>query len=276
MKRLLAVCVGWLALLMLALIVMGGWAARASAPVEEAWAVGEPDQATIRGVVAYSGAISGTHIVWVGAFTTTLGVPPAFSTQFYGVGPYTLTVQPGTYYLYGGMDGDDSGGPPNPAIDPMGAYPGNPVSLSAGEVITGADITLVDPNQLPPGGGSISGLVSYAGRITTPHTVIVVAVREGEQEPAYHAIILAPGPYTLTQVADGEYMLLAFMDVGEDMGPPEPDEPFGWYDLDSNGPDPVVIDEGCGAGIPACLVSGIDILLRDPLRYVHLPLALKR
>jgi hypothetical protein len=59
------------------------------------------------------------------------------------------------------------------------------------------------------------------------------------------------------------------MDLAGDMGPPQPNEPVGWYDLDGDGqPDPVVVS-GANA------VSGVDITLRDPPRFVHLPLVSK-
>jgi hypothetical protein len=227
-----------------------------------------PGATMIRGTISYSGMYTGTHIAWVGAFTGTLGGPPAFSTQLFGVGPYTLTVEAGSYYLYAGMDGDNSGGPPDPTKDPMGEYANNPVVIAAGETISDVDIVLLDPHQPPPG-GSISGVVSYSGRIQPPRRVIVIASRPEDQEPAYHAILPGPGPYTMTQVAGGDYYVAAFMDVGEDMGPPEPGEPFAYYDLGGDGPDLVHVGEGSA-------VTGIDILLRDPLRYIYLPLALKR
>ena len=34
------------------------------------------------------------------------------------------------------MDADDSGGAPDPSVDPMGAYAANPVTVTAGGAIT--------------------------------------------------------------------------------------------------------------------------------------------
>jgi len=230
--------------------------------------------AIVSGTISYVGAVTGTHLVWVGAFTTTLGGPPAYASQRNGPGPYTLTVEAGSYFIYAGMDADDSGGAPNPDIDPIGAYAHNPVTVTANAVMTGVDIVLRDPTPPPTGTANISGQISYTGRITVPHNIIVVAGRQGEQgPPAYAAVIPGPGPYTITNVADGAYMVAAFMDLGDDMGPPAPDEPFGWYDPSGDQqPDPVVVRGGVTA-------TGIDIILHDPTpasqKLIFLPLVTK-
>jgi hypothetical protein len=226
---------------------------------------------TITGTIYYTGTVTGTHLVWIGAFTTTQGGPPVYVTTRSGPGPYTLTdIAEGVYYIMGGMDADDSGGPPDPTIDPIGLYAHNPVIVTAGAVITGVDVVLLDPTSPPTGTGSISGWISYTGSITTTHNVIVFASRLGEQgPPAYATVIFGVGPYTITGVAEYTYTIGAFMDLDGDMGPPEPDEPFGWYDPGGDGnPDQVIVNEGNP-------VTGIDIILHDPSRYIYLPLVLK-
>ena len=55
------------------------------------------------------------------------------------------------------------------------------------------------------------------------------------------------------------------MDVGEDMGPPQPGEPIGWYDVEGDG---IADTATVSGGAPA---MGIDITLRDPLRWSYLP-----
>jgi len=55
------------------------WASDASATLPPAQASVYPRQApspsgTVRGTVLYSGTVTGTHLVWVGAFTGTLGL----------------------------------------------------------------------------------------------------------------------------------------------------------------------------------------------------------
>ena len=108
-----------------------------------------------------------------------------------------------------------------------------------------------------PAAQTIAGTVSYTGTTSPTHQIIVVAVREGEQAPAYSAVIAKPGPYSLTGVADGKYLISAFMDLGDDMGPPGANEPAGVYDASKDGTaDPAVIQGGVG-------LAGVDIELKD-------------
>lgn len=109
-----------------------------------------------------------------------------------------------------------------------------------------------------PAPRSISGRISYAGSALAKHKIIVVAGFLGEAgTPAYSTIISSVGPYTITNVADSTYTIFAFIDLGDDMGSPQPDEPSGWYDPGDDGsPDPVTIREGNP-------VTGVDITIRD-------------
>jgi len=230
-----------------------------------------PESGAITGTIGYTGTVTGTHLVWAGAFTSTQGGPPVYATVRDGPGPYTLAgIGEGIYYIMAGMDADDSGGPPDPAIDPLGVYAHNPVTVTGGVVITAVDVLLLDPTPPPTETGSIAGLTSYVGGITTTHNVIVVAGRvEDPGPPQYWTVIFGTGPYTITNMADGTYNVAAFMDLDGDMGPPQPDEPFGWYDPAGDGsPDPVLVSEGNA-------VTGIDISLHDPSRYLYLPLVLR-
>jgi hypothetical protein len=242
----------------MALAALGGallWASAAGADVGSPASPPVAATGTIRGAISYVGAVTGTHLVWVGAFTTTQGGPPAYGVQMNGPGPYTLTVEAGVYHVYAGMDADDSGNEPNPPADPIGGYGGNPITVTAGATVSGVDIVLRDAGA---GVGSIAGQVSYTGQITQPHNVIVIVIRPGEQQPTYATVIVGAGPYTVGNVADGVYAVAAFMDLGDDMGPPQPDEPFAWYDPNGDGqPDFVTVVGGAA-------VTGINIALRDP------------
>jgi hypothetical protein len=182
-----------------------------------------------------------------------------------GPGPYTLTIAAaGVYNIMAGMDADDSGGPPNPAVDPIVAYEHNPVTVSAGAAISGVDILLRDPT--PPSTGSISGRISYTGHISPSHPIIVFVSRWGEQgPPSYSTVIPGAGFYTITNVAAYTYTVGAFMDLGDDMGPPQAGEPFNWYDPNGDGnPDVVIVRENEP-------LTAIDIVLHDLLRYIYLP-----
>jgi hypothetical protein len=142
------------------------------------------------------------------------------------------------------------------------------VTVIGGNPVAEVNITLRDP--APPAPGSISGRVSYTGRITGTHNVIVFVGRQGEQgPPAYVAILAGPGPYTVTNVADGVYVVGAYMDVDGDMAAPEPDEPLAWYDPGGDRqPDSVTVHGGP--------VTGIEIALSDPTRRAYLPLVWKK
>ena len=264
----------WLLAVGLALSGAGlvGWGVGAKAPVSHSTGQGSAPQkpsitneAKFMGTITYSGPVTGTHNVWIGAFTSAGDVTPVYSVIINGPGPYILPVGIGgaTYYIKSGMDVDNSGGPPDPAVDPLGAYVNNPVTICEECIVTGVNITLVDP---PPPTGSISGLISYTGKITSSHNLIIIANRQGVPgPPAYYTVIGSVGSYTMSNVADGTYNLAAYMDLGNDMGPPQPGEPFGWYDPGSDQqPDPVTITGGNA-------VTNIDITLLDTLRYIYLP-----
>jgi len=226
----------------------------------------------IAGTVLYSGMVTGTHMVWVGTFASLQGGPPLYSVTRSGPGAYTLTdVAPGVYHVMGGMDVDDSGGAPNPPTDLIGFFARNPVTVTSGATISSVDVVLLDAAPPPPTGtSSIRGRVSYSGRVTAAHNIVVFASRVGQEGPPAHSAVLpVAGPYTMTEVAGGAYTVAAYMDLGDDMGPPGPDEPFGWHAPSGDGtPDPVNVS----VGNPAV---GIDIVLRDRLRYVYLPVLLK-
>ena len=103
----------------------------------------------------------------------------------------------------------------------------------------------------------ISGAISYSGSVTPIHQIVIVANRVGEQSPAYSVVIKQLGPYTIGGVTDGTYSLSAFMDLGDDMGPPGANEPSGFYDLNGDGKaDEVVMKDGKG-------LTGINVTLRD-------------
>jgi uncharacterized cupredoxin-like copper-binding protein len=104
---------------------------------------------------------------------------------------------------------------------------------------------------------TISGRISYAGKALAGHKIVIAVNRQGESAPAYSATLTKLGEYSISGVTDGSYSVVAFIDVGDDMGPPKADEPAGTYDPDGNGtPDLVVMVNGGGG-------QGIDIVLKD-------------
>ena len=108
-----------------------------------------------------------------------------------------------------------------------------------------------------PAARTISGRITYEGTVQPLHQIVIVANRQGEQAPAYSTILRQPGPYSIPNVTDASYTLIAFMDLGDDMGPPGANEPYGTYDANADGkPDEVVIKDGKG-------LAGVDIAVRD-------------
>jgi len=109
-----------------------------------------------------------------------------------------------------------------------------------------------------PAARTISGQVSYSGSLLGSHKIVVVVSKVGEQgPPAASTILTKPGPYSLTGVADGTYVILAFIDLGDDMGAPGASEPQGSYDKAGDGTaDQLAIQGGAG-------VTGVDITLKD-------------
>lgn len=223
--------------------------------------------ATITGTVSYSGTVPGVHTVWAGAFTATQGVPPAYAITRTGPGAYTLIVATGAdYYIAAGMDADDSGSQPNPPVDPVAYYAGNPISVTLSAVFSNVDILLTD--AVPA--GSISGTISYTGAVSSAHNVVVMAQRLGDPPgpPAYSTVIFGPGPYTITNVTQYTYTVSAFLDRGDDMGAPQPNEPLGVYDPSGTGTAAPVVVSG------SATVTDIDITLLDPYR-AFLPLVVR-
>jgi hypothetical protein len=75
----LAAAITGMALAALTAALLGAMAVGAdagSSPRTPALATG-----SISGAVSYVGAVTGTHLVWVGAFTTTLGGPPVAAVR---------------------------------------------------------------------------------------------------------------------------------------------------------------------------------------------------
>ena len=128
---------------------------------------------------------------------------------------------------------------------------------SSGETTATAPGTITPTTPTVPS-RTISGTVSYSGNVKSSHQIIIVANRMGEQTPAYSVILRNPGPFSISDVTDATYTLIAFMDLGDDMGPPGADEPSGFYDGNGDGKaDVVIMTEGKG-------LAGIDITLTDP------------
>ena len=125
---------------------------------------------------------------------------------------------------------------------------------TSGPAGTGGGAT---PTAAGPVAKTVSGTITYAGSVSPTHQIIIVLNRQGEQAPANSTVVAKPGPYSIGGVADGTYSISAFMDLGDDMGPPGANEPAGIYDKNGDGTaDALTIQGGVG-------LAGIDIALKD-------------
>lgn len=94
---------------------------------------------------------------------------------------------------------------------------------------------------------TIAGTVVFSGDAGSGVIIVVANLVGSNSPPLYSAVLAGAGPYALTGVADGEYVLTAFLDAGDDRGPPEAGEPQGSYDPNGDGtPDSVFVTGGVG------------------------------
>ncbi|HSM23341.1 MAG TPA: autotransporter outer membrane beta-barrel domain-containing protein, partial [Anaerolineaceae bacterium] len=119
------------------------------------------------------------------------------------------------------------------------------------------------------GAGTITGTVTYDGRITDPHDIIV-GIHGSVDDPPYESIhILSWETYTFENVPEDTYYISAFLDVNDSgNGPPDDGEPFSWY-VDLNGDPKAVVISGGNT------IEDVDITLEDSSFLIFLPLILK-
>ncbi len=143
-------------------------------------------QAMVSGTVSYEGVSTGN--INVGLFTTSdFTQLPAYGTQISRPGSYNISnVAPGTYYVAAYMDVDrdnvwDQG------EEPSGVYTGNPLSLAAGQQLTGINITLKEPLALTVVSAygsptpAVGSHIYYTGDLVTASVVSPVAGAAGER-----------------------------------------------------------------------------------------------
>ena len=119
----------------------------------------------------------------------------------------------------------------------------------------GQQITIVKGDL--KGGGTISGIVTYTGTITSPHEIFVSIHLSVDEPPEHSEQILSGETYSITEIPDGTYYIYAFLDANDSGGgPPDPGEPGGWY------------ADGAGQPLAINIIGGntvddIDIVLED-------------
>ena len=101
------------------------------------------------------------------------------------------------------------------------------VTVTAPDIVSGIDFSL------PQANGQISGLVLYTGSLqSNDYEQVVVIARPHEvdvpPEMLYETSISAPGSYQMSNIADGSYIVIAFLDIDGDFQP-DAGEPYGFY-----------------------------------------------
>ncbi len=202
-----------------------------------------PVAGSISGEITYDGSHDTNHEVIVAAHESLNEVPIA-SVHIDGPGVYILPDVPdGSYYISAFLDIYDRGdGPPNLG-EPSGWYDAdgdkNPDQVTvSGGVISGIDILMEDITD-----EYIQGTACYLGGAQGPgpieiglHTVV------GEEPVTYQYLSARPcAEYIFSGGPPGTYYISMFYDLNGSSGPPEPGEPFAYYDGDGDGnPDPII------------------------------------
>ncbi len=106
--------------------------------------------------------------------------------------------------------------------------------------------------------GTISGTATYDGTQTETGPISVSAHLNPNDSPVSLSDNIESGETYSVGGLDGSYYLIAVMDLNDNGGPPDPGEPIGWYDGDSDG-HPDLVDVAAGEHI-----TGKDITLTDP------------
>jgi len=116
---------------------------------------------------------------------------------------------------------------------------------------------------------TISGTVSYTGDAGVTGPISVSAHLNPKDEPVIFAELIEDGDtYKMKGFPAGSFYISAFLDIDNSGGPPDPGEPFAWYDENGDGtPDPVIVELGEN-------IHFIDIDLFDPFN-LFLPLILR-
>lgn len=108
---------------------------------------------------------------------------------------------------------------------------------------TSTTTTLAQPSD-----NTIAGTITFDGDLGSGVILVVANLVGNNGPPLYSTAISEAGPYTLTDVGDGEYTVFAFVDTANDRGAPEAGEAQGFYDANADGTtDSVVIADGVGA-----------------------------
>jgi len=120
-------------------------------------------------------------------------------------------------------------------------------------------------------GGTIQGTATYTGSLGISGPISVSAHLSVDADREGTAPDIQSGDtYSIEGLQPGSYYVRAYLDANNSGGPPDDGELLAWYDEDMDGvPDPVVISTGTPTQ------TGIDIVLKDDLLKVYLPIILR-
>jgi len=231
---------------------------------------------SISGTVSYSGTQSGNFII--GLFTSP-NITPSSTPVYYltppAPGAYTFNnVANGTYYVGAILTKADNSNPIK-LTDPYGAYgidfvfDFNPDAVIVNNnATTNINFTLHDgtvqhPNPFfaPPGHGTISGTISYAGSKTGTiyvgfFTTPISCTGPNPDQPVADMILPSLGSYSYPYLPDGTYYVASAISTGGPDSNMKSTDPYGIYN-GCGGITPVVISGGSTqSGINISLVDG--------------------
>ena len=134
------------------------------------------------------------------------------------------------------------------------------VEVNAPNIVSSIDF------NLPQAQGQISGLLIYSGTFQpADYEQVVVAARpidyEGPEQMGYAASMSDLGTYELQNIADGTYIVMAWLDIDGDFQP-DVGEPYGLY----GDPTPIVIESTPENPWPQ--VPGTTIVITDEAKGI--------
>ncbi|HEY40239.1 MAG TPA: hypothetical protein G4O18_00065, partial [Dehalococcoidia bacterium] len=134
------------------------------------------------------------------------------------------------------------------------------IEVTAPNTVSGIDFSL------PQANGQISGLIIYSGELQpSDYQQVVVVARPydfyASDEMSYTKILADVGSYMLERIADGTYIVMAFLDV-DGNSRPDAGEPYGFY----GDPNTVTLQSTPENQWPQ--VPGVTIIITDEAKGI--------
>lgn len=220
----------------------------------------------ISGTVTYDGEYGTDHQVLVSLHANPNSEPVA-SVHIEGLGDYSLTgISTGTYYVSAFLDIKDREEGPPEFGEPLGWYDPNDDGTPDAVTVSGSNLTGIDILMSDIDSNYIRGTACYLGGAYGPQGRVEVGLHDQiDEEPLTMQFISLPcEEYTFSGGPSGTYYVSLFYDVDGSSGPPDPGEPFAYYDANGDGsPDPVVYNTGDAIEDIDITISGIHYVDAD-------------